>query len=914
MHKLTLNILISLIVQAKINGKGKLGNGRLFVRLLSVIADNENGDTTKEKDIISKFSDNPVKSNAYQKIDRILFDFLPTGNRFPADKITLHQFEKKIGIGRKTNWEQYRSYLAEMGKFCAEVLEQKETPALVNTLLNLVRQDDSIHYIFYANELISKNNFFGTAAHRKKICIEAFLLGILYQTIKNFSPADAGEFHLLHTEQRYFDVLFLGDIRNSVFRDDCEELKKMLSLDIAVPIKDGIQMNSIYLNDKKSMHYPLQIVFENKNIPSENIINITQKHIFLYGSGGSGKSTILQQLQDENCLILSLNQYHREIHEEILPDVPCWILIQILLKYYHQYVYRTFEICAAQEGKEPVLRQVSELLELFRNVPENWTPKYLLLLDGFNETLPELQECSTEELNWICENLKNVRVIITGRIIPQYVLFDEFSHVEVYGIPDETRNRLLSELPNYPDLLKNEQLIELLRLPLFLNMYLENQNTEAMLCTRGEILDNYVMHLNPKVKKYVKTLQFIIRYALPFAAEKMLKKYDYILTRADLIDAVNMAYDTYLTNERIYQNFILPQKFIKKDLLDEKESCNFTEFLVENTAFFEIDESEKLRFSHQYFRDYFAARYYLNLLEMLEISFEDTHLDEKEALFHKYHLGDIWFDDFCTEDIYRLIGEICGDYKNIPDKNRIVWYHHTILDDCLEMGRQFRTSCMMTWNIIKTMGIVRNGLICYVNFNGLTLPPALPCCLKFSDNGQYASSFRGCYLFSAPMLVSGKTECAAYSPDGKQLLLGLNGYVILWDVRAKRILHDYNLFSFTEPEDYFQNVEFSKDGTQFTITTQYEKFLVELNTGKILKHTPGLYGFYNISSSRRITAFSPDRLHFLINDVQYCVTGKREYLNFREQFSHFKNCDFCKARFAVPEIKENLSQLGAIIE
>ena len=179
----------------------------------------------------------------------------------------------------------------------------------------------------------------------------------------------------------------------------------------------------------------------------------------------------------------------------------------------------------------------------------------MFLLDGFNETLPELQECLAEELNWICENLKNVRIVITGRMIPQYEIFEDFSHVEVYGISDETRNQLLSELPNYPYLLRNEQLLEILRLPLFLNMYLENQ--DKTLCTRGEILDNYILHLKPQMKKYVKVLQFIIRYALPFAARKMLRNYDYTLTKADLSEAVDKAYTVYLKHERIYQNYTL---------------------------------------------------------------------------------------------------------------------------------------------------------------------------------------------------------------------------------------------------------------------------------------------------------------------------------------------------------------------
>ncbi len=260
------------------------------------------------------------------------------------------------------------------------------------------------------------------------------------------------------------------------------------------------------------------------------------------------------------------------------------------------------------------------------------------------------------------------------------------------------------------------------------------------------------------------------------------------------------------------------------------------------------------------------------------------------------------------------MGEICGDYKNIPANHWVAWYHHTILDDCLEMGRQFQTGCM-TWNIIKIMNISRNGLICYVNFNRLSLPLYLPCYLKFSDNGRYSSSFRECNVLSSLPIISRKVECAGYSSDGKRLLIGLNGCLILWDVRGKRILRDYNLSTYINDEDYFQSVKFLQNDAYFVITTKCEAFLMELNSGNILRHTFGYYGYSDVSCpEHRAVAFSPDGLHFLIDDVQYCVTGKPERLQFREQLKNFKNCDFRGAKFFLPETKENLRNLDAITD
>ena len=196
MYRLTLNMLLSLIIQAKITGKGRTGNGRIFIRLLSVIADCPNPDATKERNMLALFSNHIDKESAYRQINRILLDFIPTGTGCSMNKVTVKTFEKHIGIGKKFSMEQYRLYLAEMGSFCSEILDKEKAPAFVNTLLELLRRNDEIQYILYGCQSIHKNNLYGTLAHPKKICVEALLLGLLYQTLKNFTPADAGAVQL----------------------------------------------------------------------------------------------------------------------------------------------------------------------------------------------------------------------------------------------------------------------------------------------------------------------------------------------------------------------------------------------------------------------------------------------------------------------------------------------------------------------------------------------------------------------------------------------------------------------------------------------------------------------------------------------------------------------------------------------
>ena len=68
-----------------------------------------------------------------------MLDFLSTGNRFPAEKFSVSSFEKNTSIDGKNNLQEYQKYLQEMGSFCEEILDKEKAPALVYTLLEIIK-------------------------------------------------------------------------------------------------------------------------------------------------------------------------------------------------------------------------------------------------------------------------------------------------------------------------------------------------------------------------------------------------------------------------------------------------------------------------------------------------------------------------------------------------------------------------------------------------------------------------------------------------------------------------------------------------------------------------------------------------------------------------------------------------------
>ena len=703
--KLGVRTLLGAIFEAKKTGKGRIGRGKIYAELMKIIIDGKG-------DISSLFGGNT---------DRFLLRFLRGETDYPYLLFGFDKFEKSIG-----NYPLFQNYIFKMTEFCNKILSENKIEQLAYTLLEIIRQDDSITEILYSSEFISKDKFFGSSAHPKRICLETLLLGLLYYVHKN--PAESENIELLDLpEKSAFHIIRFHD-------------ENSLDLEISMNIIENIHENA---KRQKSVEMKYKLELRNGNEILTEIPN--SENVFLHGVGGVGKSTLLlNQIRNENTINLyfPLYKYKHEIHENLQPE-SCWILLQILLKYHYQYEYQTYESCVACEGENVVLQQLNELYKQLKNNPDNWNPRYVLLLDGLNEMPSELQEDFVDELSCIVNSWKNIRIIVTGRNVPEYDVFGNFCQIEVCGITDPERDAALLD---FGDISRNTQLMEILKIPMFLVMYLESQGTNKTLNTRGEILDSYIME---QTFQNSNVMKFILKYALPFAAKRMfgwnyiipLPTFSYDISRADLLAAIDEAIDFYLMNERIYQNYIAPQKINKKQIIRFRRNSDMVEAILEQLCFMQLSsDTHRLIFSHQYYRDYFAAKHILNLIDAIEISYDDpekrAEMLNESGLTEEWYGGYAWYD---MHDVYRLIGEICGDYKNIASDNFV--YHRTALDRLLDMVRDYETY-RTSENIILTMSLVRNNIICGVDFSKIKLPIFMPNDICFSNNGLDPSYFR----------------------------------------------------------------------------------------------------------------------------------------------------------------------------
>ncbi len=781
--KLTLRVLLFLIIQAKKTGSGKIGNGRMLVQFLLTFADIDGRERSDERCILRKFCDDAMLADAYKSINRRIDRFLHEGKGYPHDRFAFTNFKRNMGDS-----ERYRVHLAKMAEVCAQVLDTSKIESLVYTILEILRQDDSIQHIPYGCGFLPKSVLFGTFAHQKKICPEALLLGLFYLMHKDFSTEHRGNmallpvpeklpFHVVRYEKRRFSSANHGDLENLLHPDFPLSLKENLHENAKRPYAVTEVRTADFSEMKRLYTLEFRSADGMKNtLPKEG-------NVFLYGTGGVGKTTILLEEICRNAesdavyFLLTLQRFHVQNIPKFRPFQNSWILSQLLLKYHYQYEFHTFEACIAAEGEDTVLQQLSQLHELLSACPDGWKPRYTVALDGFNELSAELQTAFLQELGHCLTAWKNVRFLITGRNIPAHEIFRNFGKIEVLGITEEG---LSEALEDFPEVQNNPKLLEILRIPLFLNLWLAQNPKDAF--SRGKLLDAYVMGFSGDEE-----VRFAVQYILPLAAKEMASHGRFLMGRADLSEAVDAAFSVYLDDERIFQNLLAPQDFHKKSLLDGRDG--FVDLILNTLCFLTAtgEHSAKIRFTHQYFRDYFAARQIVNLICALDTGYGNCCNEDEERMFTKFRLGHIWFPDRETE-IYRMIGEILGDDRNRYHED--FWYEETPLDGLLDRARRYDTF-RVTENVIRTMAAARDNLLCGADFSSTSLPLHLPCGVKFSQNGEEPCDFSECRVYDIGFYDS-ELECVAASADGtKQLLRSEDGYGLLWDAQKREVLAEY---------------------------------------------------------------------------------------------------------------------------
>lgn len=764
--RFTLKQLLSFIIQAKRTGKGKIGNGRMLVMMLSVIADCETDFITTERTILHYFSESANKNDAYHIIDRKINSFLKTGQSYPYERLHFCKFEKALN-----NQNAFIGYLNQMNHICSLIIEPNKRDSLVYSILRAIRQDSSMRSILYGNRFIPKSELNGSLANPVRIFVPALILGLCYQ-LHNVPPEYSAIQELTYPPHlRAFDLVNEPQMIHSH-----AELSQLLDLHNHENIADFIKSHAGYFNQDSlpEQLYPIEMKYD-----SEVISEISKTgNVYLYGNAVTGKTTYLRQYAQSNHdrinLFLPMQDYKAEIYSAFHFEHSCWILLHLLLKYRYQNAYQTYEICAAHENEAELLKTLSELDNIFSEEPPDNQPQYCLILDGINEVHVHAYSDAEIEINRILVQWKNVRFLVSGR--SENALHSIDCRIEMLGIPD---SYIMENAEQYAD----SNRISCLKSPMILNICktINMHNVR----NRAELMDIYFEHLISECKspQFQNAIRFLIKCILPYTAFEMAYNWHSAIERADFSEVIRKAISFYFDDDRIYQNFTALQNIRMENSLTESDFIILT---IQHQSMLILNPycPYLLRFSHQIYRDYFAAKHIENVITALDYAYGLKCPARLYEYLKHMNLTDEWFSDSESE-IYKLLGELVGDDENLPCPD--FHYHHTKLDCLLDWSRELNTF-LLTENVIRTMAITRNHVLCGVDFSELNMPMWIPAYIKFSDHGSNPCRFDSC-KFHMIGLYDG-TVLYSYSDDNSSILLHWveDEYTITIDLKTKQML------------------------------------------------------------------------------------------------------------------------------
>lgn len=332
--------------------------------------------------------------------------------------------------------------------------------------------------------------------------------------------------------------------------------------------------------------------------------NLDVKNIFLYGSGGIGKTTAIKNLF---CYLVKLAKNGE-------PIVPLYIDIKKIdedvKKPIMHYIY------AVYSGNDTDISAVEKLFSP-NNSAMRGSYKYFILIDGYNETPIHLIDDINREIN-VLKACADVRLLVSSRVNKNFSIFNGFVKIKMHGLTDRQITRFLQENFNQSiDVNKiNKNLLALLRTPLYLDAftrtygqdisYQELYNSKKI--RRGNILDDFIFHslkkLDPELHTGDILAKFIMLYFMPALAFKLYKEDSCVIGNdefADLANDINY-FRTLLGSQKggIYLE-------VYKRNVDNIElvCCDNLAILSRIETGYEI---------HNIWRDYFTAKHIINCM------------------------------------------------------------------------------------------------------------------------------------------------------------------------------------------------------------------------------------------------------------------------------------------------------------
>lgn len=613
-----------------------------------------------------------------------------------------------------------------------------------------------------------------------------------------------------------------------------------------------------------------------------DVIESTSSHLYLIGEGGIGKTTSLYCIMED--------AYQTKKH---CKQIPLFIELSRAFKSSDfdfengSFFIRNTILKRIQEFCDDQTIELECVEKLF--CKKNTVPEYAFLLDGLNEVPrgkiyrksrieetdgKEIIDMIVGEISYIMSQYSNVRVILTSRSIENFgsratVFF--LSGIKKQNILDYLEDKLTKE--QIQKTAKNERLMEVLRLPLFLTLFAHIRE-KGDLISRGEILNAFFSqtrndfyternranrirdeHLNETGTDELGTsitpsmLSYILDFIIPEIAWDMMQKGKFQISFPEIADKISLLFpeekekneapfcDLYSVScfreypnyprettrtiaNKIESAFCEGRKSEKQRILNI--TTNICACLTNRLGIFWINNDGDYNVIHQHIRDYFAARYHINKLKLSVFAYESG-----DCSFARETLCE-WHDLPLPSQVLVFIGEVLGETHNAPvfDNSTKTW-SHVVPDSSFERCDRnliqrglyvYKNTSIVennlkyeVWNLFQILKLVRIDLS-DVDLSYLDLSRCKANGYRMG-NSDFAATMIGTVLTDDFFIPFGHTDdinSAQFSEDGKLIVTASRDHTAkVWSTATNEGIFNGTLVGHT---DNVNSAQFNEDG------------------------------------------------------------------------------------------------------
>lgn len=576
-------------------------------------------------------------------------------------------------------------------------------------------------------------------------------------------------------------------------------------------------------------------------------------HILLIGEGGLGKTISLL----ETCRYLQ-NQHQYAAYIP-LKNISSRITLD-------DYILKN--ICQGNVSQWKVLEAIMRL-RLVKH------PTMYLLLDGFNEIpASSMNEFLNNMLYSFLPGHPGTQVILTSRFDSRErfsILNDYFKPIEFCYLDVENIERYISS--NKLPAIHDSKLLKLLRTPLMLTLYCKAEtckNEYERLFPKncitffdnpdsaGKILHNYfqtqIFRATKELSLNLTVHMILLEYILPRIGLNMILNDTFCLWENSCNTIFKEPTGSVRNRQGKPVEAVYFDWYVRNRLYTVSGSSSYTTDAVaqalhavwEGLVFFR-KKGTSVFFTHQLFRDYFAAVFIS--LEIRYLLDNSTYECSKHAALQARKLSD---------DILVLVADILGESKYEPYREGNIWVCHkkhelARLEEedekdfwCTEIVQDAQKSSVeqlldiwrtrtdkkaqnAVFNIIQIMRLGRNGKLFSCDFSKLDLRGCSLKGIRFSEylaGNYYSSSFDNAWIDKECFVQSGHSSIitAVSIPYKGEFFTGdIEGVLYRWSLSERIPLQKYPI-----TKQMIHRLVYSTDGNILLILTKHELFSMDI--------------------------------------------------------------------------------------